>query len=193
MASKVEKNKREKETSLYTAAYELFTAKGINETSINDIVKRAGVGKGTFYLYFNDKYDILDRIILKKSSEVLCLAINETKRRDFISFEGELLFFIDYIIEYFKKDRLMLKLIHKNLSWGVLKRAKNDFSEIDEIYFMFEKGYEGKDVSEEEIQKVLFMIMELVGGISYSAIVLNEPTDMDRMKPVLFETIKKII
>lgn len=193
MTTKVEKNKRAKETSLYKAAYELFTAQGINETSINDIAKKAGVGKGTFYLYFNDKYDILDRIILKKSSEVLCLAIKETDQKEFTSFESELLFFIDYIIEYLKKDKLMLKLIHKNLSWGVLKKAKEDVYELEKIYIMFEKGYKDRGVSEEYIKKILFMIIELVGSISYSAIILNEPTDMDSMKPLLFETIKKII
>ena len=50
MVSKVEENKKKKETSLYRAAYELFMKNGINDTSINEIVKKAGVGKGTFYL-----------------------------------------------------------------------------------------------------------------------------------------------
>ena len=36
----------------------LFTTKGINSTAISDIVEKAGVAKGTFYLYFKDKYDI---------------------------------------------------------------------------------------------------------------------------------------
>lgn len=193
MVSKVEENKKKKETSLYRAAYELFMKNGINDTSINEIVKKAGVGKGTFYLYFSDKYDILDRIILNKSSEVLCESIRKTKEEAFTSFEDELLFFIDHIIEYFKKDKLLLKLIHKNLSWGVLKRAFKDYEEINEIYYMFERGYEGKGRTEEEIKRILFMIMELTGSISYSAIVLQEPASIDEMKPLLFETIKKIV
>lgn len=193
MSSKVEKNKRQKENSLYDAAYNLFTTKGINDTAISDIVKNAGVGKGTFYLYFKDKYDILDRIILKKSSEVLCQAIAETKSRDFKAFEDELLYFIDYIIEYFKKDRLMLKLIYKNLSWGVLKKASKDYEEIREIYTMFEKGYANTSLPKEDIEKILFLIMELTGSISYSSIILKEPTDIDEMKPILFNTIRKII
>ena len=43
-----------RERALYLAAYELFTEKGITETAISDIVKKAGVAKGTFYTYFEN-------------------------------------------------------------------------------------------------------------------------------------------
>ncbi len=193
MISKVEKNKKKKEKSLYTAAYDLFTTKGINETAINDIVKKAGVAKGTFYLYFKDKYDILDKIILDKSTQVLSEAIMETKLKTFTNFEEELLYFIDYIIEYFKKDKLMLKLIYKNLSWGVFKKAYKDYDEINEIYSMFQRGYKDTPLPAGDIEKTLFMIIELTGSVSYSSIILNEPTNIDEMKPILFNIIKKII
>ena len=193
LVSKVEKNKKQKEKSLYTAAYELFITKGINETAINDIVKKAGVAKGTFYLYFKDKYDILDKIILNKSCQVLGDAIIETQLKNFQVFEEELLYFIDYIIEYFKKDKLMLKLIYKNLSWGIFKKAHNDYKEIDEIYRLFERGYKDSHISKEEIKKILFMIIELTGSVCYSSIILKEPANIDEMKPILFNTIRKII
>ncbi|WP_442870578.1 TetR/AcrR family transcriptional regulator [Clostridium sp. Cult2] len=193
LVSKVEKNKKQKENSLYSAAYDLFTTKGINETAINDIVKKAGVAKGTFYLYFKDKYDILDKIILSKSCHVLSEAIRETQLKSFEGFEEELLYFIDYIIEYFKKDKLMLKLIYKNLSWGVFKKAYKDYEEIHEIYGLFERGYKDSSLLKEDIDKILFMIIELTGSVCYSSIILNEPADIDEMKPILFNTIKKII
>ena len=55
---KVDENKKKKKEALFNTAYELFTTKGINATAISDIVEKAGVAKGTFYLYFKDKYDI---------------------------------------------------------------------------------------------------------------------------------------
>ena len=45
-------------TKLYDAAYELFTSNGVHNTVIDDIVKSAGVAKGTFYLYCKDKYSL---------------------------------------------------------------------------------------------------------------------------------------
>lgn len=49
--SKIETNKEQKRNSLLDSAFTLFIDNGFNKTSIADIVKKAGVAKGTFYLY----------------------------------------------------------------------------------------------------------------------------------------------
>ena len=54
---KLDTNKKVKEDSLLNTAFSLFTTKGVSKTSISDIVNNAGVAKGTFYLYFKDKYE----------------------------------------------------------------------------------------------------------------------------------------
>ena len=64
---KVDENKKKKKEALFNTAYELFTTKGINATAISDIVEKAGVAKGTFYLYFKDKYDIKNKLTAFKS------------------------------------------------------------------------------------------------------------------------------
>ena len=57
---KLELNKKRKKSALYNTAFELFTTKGLAKTTISDIVENAGVAKGTFYLYFKDKYEIMN-------------------------------------------------------------------------------------------------------------------------------------
>ena len=47
--SKINDNKQEKERKLLNTALHLFSEKGIKKTSIQDIVKDAGIAKGTFY------------------------------------------------------------------------------------------------------------------------------------------------
>ena len=54
--------KNEIESKLLTAAEELFLQYGINKTTISDITERAGVGKGTFYLFYKSKGDIYMRL-----------------------------------------------------------------------------------------------------------------------------------
>jgi len=44
---------------LISAAASLFVAKGIDATTVDDIVMRAFVGKGTFYHYFDSKTDVI--------------------------------------------------------------------------------------------------------------------------------------
>ena len=63
---KVETNKKQKNTTLLQTSFELFTEKGFTKTTISDIVNRAGLAKGTFYLYFKDKYDLRDRLVTYK-------------------------------------------------------------------------------------------------------------------------------
>ena len=70
---RVEENKKKKKEALFRTAYELFTTKGINSTAISDIVEKAGVAKGTFYLYFKDKYDIKNKLIAHKTKELLIM------------------------------------------------------------------------------------------------------------------------
>ena len=47
---------------LMAAAEKLFLAKGVEATTINDIVEAAQVAKGTFYHYFSSKNDMLDAL-----------------------------------------------------------------------------------------------------------------------------------
>ena len=55
--------KNDKKQRLLEGGYKLFTEKGIKATSIQNIVDKANVAKGTFYLYFKDKYELRDVLI----------------------------------------------------------------------------------------------------------------------------------
>ena len=194
--SKSEMNKLKKKKNLYDSAYELFTTKGINDTAINDIVKGAGVAKGTFYLYFKDKYHIIDLIVLRKSSKVLKEAIEVSMNKEFEEFNDKVIFFVDYIIEYLREDKKLLRLIYKNLSWGIYRKViaePLEYNEMKEIAKVFMDNIVSETMCITEAEKILFMIIELTGSVCYSSIILEEPDTIDNMKPVLFKTIKKIL
>ena len=108
MISKIERNKLNKEKSLFDAGYDLFINQGINDTSISQISKAAGVGKGTFYLYFKDKYDLLDRITIRKSSEILNEAQKITEERQLTLFTDQVDCFIESILMILENERLLL-------------------------------------------------------------------------------------
>jgi AcrR family transcriptional regulator len=55
--------KREQRSGeILDAAAALFVEKGVTATSIDDIVERAGVAKGTFYHYFQDRAAMLEAL-----------------------------------------------------------------------------------------------------------------------------------
>lgn len=62
---------------LMTAAAALFIAKGIEATTIDDIVSRAGVAKGTFYHYFATKTDVV-LALRERFSQDFIRSVNDT-------------------------------------------------------------------------------------------------------------------
>ena len=48
---------------LLAAATRIFAKKGYRAASVSDVIKAAGVARGTFYLYFRSKQDILFAVI----------------------------------------------------------------------------------------------------------------------------------
>lgn len=71
MRGGVEQKKEQKKEGLLEAAYQLFLEKGVNKTSVDEIVKKANVAKGTFYLYFHDKTQLLQQLTYRISARVL--------------------------------------------------------------------------------------------------------------------------
>lgn len=193
---KVDVNKQQKESSLLRTAFEFFTTKGFSKTSISDIVEKAGVAKGTFYLYFKDKYDIRNRLVSHKSSQLFSNAIAELGEslKD-VPFEDKIIRVIDNIINQLNANQSLLTFISKNLSWGIFKNALTSPSSEDDINFsdiyssiLKEAPYDLKDP-----EIMMFMIIELVSSTCYSAILYNEPCTVDELKPYLFDTIRTMI
>lgn len=60
-----------RKNELLDAAQELFFTKGYKQTSIESIIKKIGVAKGTFYYYFKSKEDLLDKLTYKMSKKIL--------------------------------------------------------------------------------------------------------------------------
>ena len=60
---KREDTKARKRTDLERAALELFLSQGYVATSIEQIVTEAGVARGTFYLYFDDKETLFHALV----------------------------------------------------------------------------------------------------------------------------------
>ena len=97
---KIDNNKQMKRESLLDSAFSLFINNGFSKTSISDIVNNAGVAKGTFYLYFKDKYDIRNHLIAHKASQVFQAAYSDLLRHpDIHDFEEQVLFITDNILD----------------------------------------------------------------------------------------------
>ncbi len=192
---KVDENKRLKLNSMLDAALQLFTDQGLAKTSISDIVDRSGVAKGTFYLYFKDKYDIRNKLVAHESRKLLRSAYLAMQEAAPLGLEEQMLFITEHLLTELSSRQSLLVLISKNLSWGVLKReiirpdAEEDF-EFLPILHSLTAPY-GLTTQESEI--MLYMLVELVGASCYSATLYQEPCDLETLKPYLYQSVRSII
>lgn len=211
---KVESNKLQKFNSLLDTAFNLFTTKGVNKTSIAEISEQAGIAKGTFYLYFKDKYDIRNKLISHESSKLFKNAVaaldEETKKISDATDDGvheaadecpagsieyNIIFIINHIINSLNNNRTLLTFISKNLSWGIFKEALTTNVAEDDINFkdVFFEMLANEEHVMIEPEIMLFLITELVSSTCYSTILYEEPADINAIKPYLFSTIRSII
>lgn len=63
--------KEERKKELLDIAYKQFVKKGYEYTSVDEIIEKAGIAKGTYYYYFESKEQTLDEIVLMLVEEGL--------------------------------------------------------------------------------------------------------------------------
>ena len=104
MREPMESRKEQKRQSLLDAAYALFTEKGVAKTSVDEIVRGANVAKGTFYLYFHDKDQLLGQLVYNISAQVLEEAYEWLDERRTPDFVENVLLLLDYVAYGGKTD-----------------------------------------------------------------------------------------
>ena len=193
--SKIEVNKEEKKVKLFNSAFKLFTKKGIKDTSVQEITDDAGLAKGTFYLYFNDKYELQDKLVIRKSRQLFYQALKKLDNENIEKFDEKVIFIVDYIISYLNKNRLLLKFISKNLSWGLYNEKVTKIVDDNSLGVreFFLKNVQDNDIKLKNPDVTLFMIIELVSSTCFTSIMNQEPLPIDEYKPYLYGSIKKIL
>lgn len=191
---KVDDNKKQKKDTLLQSAFNLFTGKGFAKTTVSDIVKEAGLAKGTFYLYFKDKYDLRDKLIAFKAGQLFDEAHKALDKADIHDFDSEILFVTDYIIGCFQKQQSLLRFLAKNLSFGVFQETLTNTGNIvsEKFYDHYLESLERYHISCTSPELMLFTIVELIGSTSYNCILHSQPVSMDEYLPYLHASLRQI-
>jgi AcrR family transcriptional regulator len=93
------------------AAIRVFSKKGYQDTSMDEIAKEVGVTKATLYLYFESKKDLLKKISMLASQTLRENLHRSFKNRDYI----------DAFEEIFKMKRdLLTRFLHTNFEMMAL-------------------------------------------------------------------------
>ena len=188
--------KLEKRKKLLDSSYELFVEKGISNVSIAEICQKAGIAKGTFYLYFTSKEDIARALNRRISFTLMQKAYDEVNRNRKDTFADNVITMANFIIDYFHADTETLKMMRKDFIFPLtvddfdnstnplmisLRQEISDYARVS--------GY-----SNHEILFRLYSLLSMIAGICHSVIIDHFPdTDIDDLKTVLFDMIRKAI
>lgn len=192
---KLDEKKKQKRQALLSAAYDLFTSQGIFDTSISDIVKKAEMAKGTFYLYFKDKFDIRTALITEKAGKLFSVVREKMRDKREDSLEETVIRLVDIIIDELDADKRMLEFISKNLRWGIFHKVilegGNEVS--DSFYDWYNELIQSSGRTFRNHELMIYMIVELVNSTCYNVILYQEPVVLDELKEELALLIPVII
>ena len=195
--STVEGKKQEKRRALLDAAYELFLERGTAKTSVEDITSRAKVAKGTFYLYFQDKGAVMQALLGRVSYQLLsdaCEAVE--KQTELENFPDKMVAVIDHIIEALRRDTLVLKFLERNFVWPGLDQieASRDAEPLmRKLLNVVLTSPEMAGRTEREVYQRITALGSMCMSVCYSSILEGKPDNIDSMKPVLYDIIRKAL
>lgn len=190
---KIMKKKNEKYTKILDTALGLFEKNGTHLVSIDEIVKGAGVAKGTFYLYFKDRYDLISTLIIEKASKYMSLLSDEYEPRDFGDVSTSVRHYIEYISDFLQKNKTLCILIEKNLNTCVNAVAQTKEGPIKELYEKIFSELINCGVSEAEARAKLYLYIELIVSSCCNAIIRETPYTIEELKPHLCQIIESSI
>ncbi|MEF9990817.1 MAG: TetR-like C-terminal domain-containing protein [Romboutsia sp.] len=164
--------------NLKEAFWSLYKIKRINQISIKEITDKAGYNRGTFYLYYQDVYDMLSQIedeLLNQLDDISQIVINLVISSDNNSEES------DKFFKYFKDNIAHISVLLGG-NGDAYFQAK--YKEMLKNYIREHLRVEKIDYSEETIDFTLeFLISGVIGLILYYFSENKEP-DVDALKRI---------
>ena len=173
-------DKDEKRSSMALSAIKLFCEKGIQQTSITEIAKSAEVAKGTIYLYFKNKEEIVFTIwdiLSEQHHEFFQKNITEN-----MSAKEKILEYLNF--NEFKEDvdkEQVLKLFQHFVSSMLIDETKlyTEYFEsffqrdYDFIYLYLNEGVEKGEFIIDDVDNLTNIIILLLKGLLVKSKVSN--------------------
>ena len=188
--------KLEKKRKIIETAYQQFRNVGVSATAIDDVVKAAGIARGTFYLYFRDKSDLLDQLILFKSAETMKEILLQVRRQR--GAEGEDFFSVvraglELYVDFLAEHRDILAVLEKNIS-ACMREYPNCFdAELEEIYGGVLRRFSEAGIPGEEAARTIYLVVSMINSVCVDAILFSRPYPLEVIRQSAIEDAVTII
>ncbi len=190
----VTENKIAKRNKILDSAYQLFMANSYTATAVDDVVKMAGIAKGTFYLYFKDKYDLLEQIITYKSADLLKDAMGVVdKEIPNGTLKEKTIALSDYIIDFLSDHKDFTALLDKRFAFCFKIFSSGVNPEFSSMIDEFINSFLNAGYDENTAKRTMYLITDMIGSVCCDSILGTGPYSMEDIKPILINAISNIL
>ena len=171
----------DKKTLILNSAEAIFQSKDYHQATVEEIAKKAGVGKGTIYQYFSSKQDILQSLYQKGKDEYIKRVQDLLDKSDTIAeVIGEI---ISFHIDNVSCSQLLLKsVMHSHdIDPSQFEPSKHEIEVMMQL--MWQKGVKSgeiKDISQEVFASYLIGIM--MSSMVHMIMHKSEKLDLEKVK-----------
>ena len=192
----VTENKLTKRSKILDAANRLFLDGSFADTAIDDVVKLAGVAKGTFYLYFRDKYDLLDQIVAHRAAEIFsgeCRRLRERAQSQPMDAAQQLISLSDALTAYLQSHKKEAALLDKRFSicYASAEGEPNGaFAEaVDYLTSLLTAG----GYTADEAHRRLYLLGNMILYSACDAVLGETPYPVEALQPTLHAMIARMV
>lgn len=195
METKTHKGEETK-NRLITSGQKLFYSKGFEATSVREIVEDAGYAKGTFYLYFDTKMELLVCITLKLCEELYGIIADKLSieaEDPFIQMENLLNVVTQRMIELegslllLHTKEILELLVSENMTSPYINAVE------EQIMKFLSNGIESGHFRCVNVELYSKLIFSMIHGLLESAILFNFPAEIQVVRKELGILLKKIL
>lgn len=195
MGARTQKGEEMKQRIL-SSAQRLFHAKGFEATSVREIVEDVGCAKGTFYLYFETKMDLLYEIacdVFFKFSELIEKTLLPMTDAPFVQMEQ----LLNALVQNMQITEGSLRLLHTSEMLKLLIESKMNIKFVDDaiehivVYINegIKRGYFRK------VDPILYakLMFNMCHEMLESTMLFSSPGQVTVVKDELVVIIRKIL
>jgi len=168
----------------------LISKKGYSKTTIEEIAKKANIGKGTFYLYFKNKNDLFFSIIKEEMENLMSNIKKEVEGIN--SFFDKLKKGIEMYLDYYEKNYDFFKILLQEKPL-IRRRSFEEFwKEFFKKWESFIKGGFKEEIKKGRIKNIdlediIYSLIGLLHGNIHRWILNERKYSLLKKKDVIFE------
>ncbi|SFA97407.1 transcriptional regulator, TetR family [Cohnella sp. OV330] len=183
MDTTTERKPTDRRKQVLEAASRSFAAFGYKATTMDQVAKAAGVGKGTIYTFFANKEELFEQIVKDLIAELKSVA--ERTLDPALPFADNLLRILQQVLAYRDRHGLVVKLSQEVKEFGT-PMANGGLAAVERSIIDYIAGHVSVAIAKGEVRRsdpvlTAYMMLKMYLALTAEGDHLHEPLDADQV------------